>query len=112
MPTPQITVIASGFRASAAFTLNRPDKPFVVHVPSYGGIALQLQGALTADAASADYGSIYGPLGSTTVMVVYSAAGLGFSPPIVTGTPYLRLLTGINTTIPVSCTILATQRTP
>jgi hypothetical protein len=109
MPAPQITTISSGFRASTVFTLDRSDKPFVVSVPSYTPIAIQVQGALASDATSAQYGTIHGPLGSTGAMTVFSGAGPAWTPPIVTGTPYLRLLATANVTIPVSLTILATQ---
>lgn len=112
MPTPTITIVSSGFRASAAFTLARPDLPFVVHVPSHAGVSLQLQCALASDATSAQYVTVHGPLGSTGGMTVYSGAGAGFSPGFVAPTNYVRLLTGAALTVPVSFTILPVQRTP
>jgi hypothetical protein len=112
VPTPTIAIVSSGFRASQAITLGRPDRPFVIHVPSYAGVSLSLQCALTSDATSAQYVGVHGPLGSTGLVTVYSAAGGGFSPGIVAPTSYVRLLTATAVTIPLSCTILSVQRTP
>jgi hypothetical protein len=105
MPAPTVAIVSSGFRTGAAITLPRPDLPFMLCVPSYAGVSLQVQFACMSDPTSADFTTLHGPAGSIGPLTVFSG-GAGYSPPVVPPTPFMRVLTAAALTVPLSLTIL------